>query len=86
MGLGSSSDSIISNQQLLDKLSFVLSEQTPHYGELLVYRLTQKPYDYYLRYDLDHQDIEKSTSKTPRISPTSSKPSNSTRLSRGSVT
>lgn len=46
----SDSETLIKNKELLDKLLFILHESTPYYGELPVYRLSEKPFDYFLRY------------------------------------
>ena len=45
----SDSETLIKNKELLDKLLFILHESTPYYGELPVYRLSEKPFDYFLR-------------------------------------
>ena len=46
----SQTEFIHKNEHLLDKLTYILTENSGVYGELPVYRLTEKPYDYFLRY------------------------------------
>lgn len=86
MGQSPSDHPNTNNQELFEKLSFILAEQNPHYGELLIYRLTQKPYDYYLRYNQQHAGIERPIKiiRTPRL--ISNVPSVSTLLCRGTET
>lgn len=66
--MGQNSSGEISNKELLEKLTFILDEHIPHLGEVKVYRLTQKPYDYYVRYILLQLGTERSFRPPPSTS------------------
>lgn len=40
----------VSNEELLKKLTFVLTEYSRNFSEVSVYRLNEKPFDYYMRF------------------------------------
>jgi hypothetical protein len=46
----SRSECEVSNEELLNKLTLVLTEHSRNFSEVHVYRLNEKPFDYYLRF------------------------------------